>query len=71
ELVVSARLAERAGADLSAFDTRPIEIRGRKRPLRVHVVEDATSLPSPGPNDEGTLRRSLSISKLLSEMKLT
>ncbi|MGI9507086.1 MAG: adenylate/guanylate cyclase domain-containing protein, partial [Geminicoccaceae bacterium] len=46
ELVVSAELARKAGVDLAAFDTRDIDIRGRRRPLRVHVVEKATTLPS-------------------------
>jgi adenylate cyclase len=45
QLVVSARLAERAGVDLSAAELREIEIRGRRRPLRVRLVSDARTLP--------------------------
>jgi adenylate cyclase len=45
QLVVSARLAESAGVDLSAAELREIEIRGRRRPLRVRLVADARSLP--------------------------
>jgi hypothetical protein len=43
--VVSARLAERAGVDLARFELRQIEVRGRQRPLRIRVVEDARGLP--------------------------
>jgi len=46
QLVVSARLAESAGVDLSAAELREIEIRGRGRPLRVRLVPDARSLPA-------------------------
>jgi adenylate cyclase len=52
ELVVSARLARRAGIDLVAFDAHDIDIRGRRRPLRVHVVADAASLPIFGADRE-------------------
>ena len=45
ELVVSSRLAEAAGLDLGAFEERRIEIRGRRRPLRVRLVGDARTLP--------------------------
>jgi adenylate cyclase len=45
QLVVSARLAERAGVDLQAFELHEIEIRGRRRPLGVRVVPDASELP--------------------------
>jgi adenylate cyclase len=48
QLVVSARLAERAGVDLARFELRQIEIRGRRRPLRIRVVEDARTLPVGG-----------------------
>ena len=44
QLVVSVRLAKRAGVDLSAFETSDVDIRGRKRPLQVHVVTDAKSI---------------------------
>jgi adenylate cyclase len=45
ELVVSSRLAEAAGVDLGGFEERRIEIRGRRRPLRVRLVRDAGALP--------------------------
>jgi adenylate cyclase len=45
QLVVSARLAERAGVDLAGLELREIEIRGRRRPLRVRLVPDAGLLP--------------------------
>jgi adenylate cyclase len=45
ELVVSARLARLAGVDLGTFDAHDIDIRGRLRPLRVHVIGDASTLP--------------------------
>jgi adenylate cyclase len=45
QLVVSTRLTELAGIDLGAFEQRQIEIRGRRRPLRVRVVRDALALP--------------------------
>ena len=45
ELVVSSRLAEAAGIDLGAFEERRIEIRGRRRPLRVRLVGDVGALP--------------------------
>jgi len=52
ELVVSADLARKAGIDLGVFDARDIDIRGRRRPLRVHVVDRAASLPA-SPASEG------------------
>jgi adenylate cyclase len=45
QLVVSAALAERAGIDLAGFEVREIELRGRRRPLRVRLIENARSLP--------------------------
>jgi adenylate cyclase len=45
ELVVSSRLAEAAGVDLGGFEERRIEIRGRRRPLRVRLVAAAGALP--------------------------
>jgi adenylate cyclase len=45
QLVASTRLAERAGIDLDAFEERRIEVRGRRRPLRVRLVGDARALP--------------------------
>jgi adenylate cyclase len=46
QLVVSERVAERAGVDLTAFDSHEIQVRGRQEPLRVRVVADARALPS-------------------------
>jgi adenylate cyclase len=45
QMVVSTRLAERAGVDLGAFEERRIEVRGRRRPLRVRLIGDARELP--------------------------
>ena len=45
QLVVSERVAERAGVDLTAFDSHEIQVRGRQEPLRVRVVADACALP--------------------------
>jgi adenylate cyclase len=45
QLVTSTRLAEHAGVDLGAFEERRIEIRGRRRPLRVRLVGDLAALP--------------------------
>jgi adenylate cyclase len=45
ELVVSSRLAEAAAIELGGFEERRIEIRGRRRPLRVRLVGDAHDLP--------------------------
>ncbi|MGI9434457.1 MAG: adenylate/guanylate cyclase domain-containing protein, partial [Geminicoccaceae bacterium] len=45
ELVVSSGLVRQAGVDLNVFETSDVEIRGRKRPLRVHVVTDAKTMP--------------------------
>ena len=45
ELVVSSRLAEAAGVDLGGFEERRIEIRGRRRPLRVRLVGEVSALP--------------------------
>ena len=45
QMVVSTRLAEHAGVDLGAFEERRIEIRGRRRPLRVRLIGDARALP--------------------------
>ena len=44
ELVVSSRLAETADVDLEAFEERQIDIRGRRRPLRVRLVTEASAL---------------------------
>jgi adenylate cyclase len=46
ELVVSARVAERAGVDLSAFALETAEVRGREETLAVRVVPRAADLPA-------------------------
>ncbi|MEM7025347.1 MAG: adenylate/guanylate cyclase domain-containing protein [Pseudomonadota bacterium] len=51
ELVVSSRLAETADVDLQAFEERQIDIRGRRRPLRVRLVTEASELSVPGAGD--------------------
>ena len=69
QLVVSARLARLAGVNLGAFDGQDIDIRGRRRPLRIHIVTDATSLPG----SSGAWRQSsmpkFSMTRLLPRMK--
>ncbi len=45
QLVVSAELARLAKVDLKGFEVREIDIRGRRQPLRVHVLSDAKALP--------------------------
>jgi len=45
QLVVSERVAERAGVDLAAFDSHEVKVRGRSQPLRVRVLADAGALP--------------------------
>ena len=65
QLVVSARLAKRAGVDLSAFETSDVDIRGRKRPLQVHVVEDAKSMLVADDSDGAKKASVFSIARLL------
>ncbi len=45
ELVVSEDVARGAGIDLSSFPSREVAVRGRREPLTVRVVMDATKLP--------------------------
>ena len=45
QLVLSARVAHEAGADLSDFPRRDAEVRGRTEPLSVIVIDDAAKLP--------------------------
>lgn len=45
QLVVSERVAERAGVDLGAFESHEIQVRGRSQPLRVRVIASARALP--------------------------
>ncbi len=46
QLVLSHRLAERAGVDLGAFPTHQLEVRGRSETLAVYVLNDARDLPA-------------------------
>ncbi len=50
QAVISALVAERAGADLSAFEIRQVAIRGRTGAMDVHLVPDALALGAPGAN---------------------
>ena len=47
QLIVSAPLASHAGVDLSAFEHRQIDVRGRSQALEIHVLPSALDLPSP------------------------
>ncbi|MEZ5930649.1 MAG: adenylate/guanylate cyclase domain-containing protein [Alphaproteobacteria bacterium] len=71
QLVVSARLSRRADVDLSVYQSREIDIRGRKRPLRMHIVPDAASLPISGSDRGQPTMPKFSIARLLTDMKLT
>ena len=68
QLVVSARLAKRAGVDLSAFDTSDVDIRGRKRPLHVHVIADAKSIAIADDMDSAQNPVAFSIARLLGRL---
>lgn len=57
EMVVSSELARRAKVDLGHFEVQEIDIRGRQRPLRVHIVPDAASLAIP-PDQNGAQTKS-------------
>lgn len=46
QMVVSRRVAKRAGVDLRAFPRRAIEVRGRREPMTVYLVASALDLPS-------------------------
>jgi adenylate cyclase len=59
ELVVSARVAEAAGLELTGSEGREVEIRGRRRPLRIRVMSDAGALPIT-PEGKGQMPRALS-----------
>ena len=38
------RMEQRAGVDLSAYASHPIEVRGRNEPLTIRVISDARTL---------------------------
>ncbi|MBS3648999.1 adenylate/guanylate cyclase domain-containing protein [Pseudaminobacter sp. 19-2017] len=46
-IVVSEAAAKLSGLDLSGFDAREIEIRGRARPLGVYVLRQGATAPAP------------------------
>ncbi len=48
QLVVSERVAERAGVSLDRFPSERIAVRGRSEPLCVRLVADARALPEAG-----------------------
>jgi adenylate cyclase len=45
QLVISERVAEYAGVDLSGSELSELDIRGRTEPLKVRVIPDARTLP--------------------------
>ena len=47
QLVVSTEVAREAGADLTAWRTEAVAVRGRREPLAVFIVGDAGELPGP------------------------
>ncbi len=49
QLIVSERVEQRAGVDLSAFESREIDVRGRREPLTVRLIPDARDLPETTP----------------------
>ena len=51
-LVISARVAERAGANVSAFPAHEIEVRNRTEPLTIRAIE----IPATWRRGGGTIR---------------
>ena len=47
QLVVSSDVAAEAGADLSAWRSEAVKVRGRREPLALFIVDDAGDLPPP------------------------
>jgi len=45
QAVISSRVSESAGADLSAFEVREVTVRGRAETMAVHLIADARDLP--------------------------
>ncbi len=45
QLVVSRRVAKRAGVDLGGFQRHEIEVRGRVQPMSIYVIKSALDLP--------------------------
>ena len=52
-------------SDLSAFEVKEIDIRGRKHPLRVHAIVDAKTLPLPIEKGDQTKPAAFSFARLL------
>ncbi|MDA1309420.1 MAG: adenylate/guanylate cyclase domain-containing protein, partial [Proteobacteria bacterium] len=46
QLVVSGEVVDAAGADLSAFKVEEVRVRGREESMMVHIVDDASGLPT-------------------------
>jgi adenylate cyclase len=44
QLIISEQVEQRAGVDLSAYASHPIEVRGRNEPLTIRVISDARTL---------------------------
>lgn len=49
QAVISSFVAERAGADLAAFEVRQVTVRGRAGTMAVYLVPNARDLPGTGP----------------------
>lgn len=52
QLVVSRRVAKRAGVNLKMFQRREIEVRGRRQPMPIYLVPSALDLPATSPEAE-------------------
>lgn len=52
QLVLSARVAERAKLDVSAYERRELEVRGRSETLPVIVIQDAAGIGEGEPADQ-------------------
>ena len=48
QLIVSELVVEHAGLDLSSYPSHQIEVRGRREPLTIRVIADASKLPEAG-----------------------
>ena len=57
QAVISAYVAEHAGADLSAFEVRQVTVRGRAETMAVHLVPDARNLPGAAASAQAPRRR--------------
>ena len=55
QLIVSERLARRAGIDLEDFPLHEVDLRGRAGRLAVRLIADAHQLPEPQPDEQPAL----------------